>query len=294
MSATATVSSSDRLGFTVFIALALHALLILGISFNLHQRPAPAPTLEITLATHKSSKAPVNADFIASHNQEASGTGNQARELTAERQAEFADSQIRPTNPRQQVRASTPEPEPLRQQVTTSAASRQQVVVQQQPREAATDVAARGEETDTRSLSEEISSLQARLDRQRQTIANRPRVYRMTSVSSKSAIDAEYNLKWSNKVERVGNRNFPRAALEQRIFGSLRLLTILNPNGTIDRVEIRQSSGQQILDDAALQIVHMAAPFEPFPPELREKFDKIEIIRTWHFEINGITTAAAE
>lgn len=290
----APISSADRLGFTVFVALALHALIILGISFKIDKAKPSTPTLEITLSTHSSNKAPDQADFIAQHNQQASGTGDRARELTTEHQAEFADTQIRNTNPRPQTQASNPSPQPIRHQITTTATSSQQAIEQIHPQDKNPPARIKKLQAETIQLSEEIASLQARLDRQRQAIANRPRVYRMTSVSTKSAIDAAYNLKWSSKVEFVGNRNFPQQALEQRIFGSLRLLTVLNPDGTIDRVEIRQSSGQKILDDAALQIVHLAAPFEPFPAELRKKFDKIEIIRTWHFEINGLSTDASE
>ena len=96
--------------------------------------------------------------------------------------------------------------------------------------------------------------------------------------------------KWINKVVFVGNRNFPKEALSQKIFGSLRLATTLKPNGTIHSVEILQSSGHSVLDNAALQIVHLASPFPPFPPEIRKDTDQLEIIRTWNFEISGLST----
>ncbi|HTF86151.1 MAG TPA: energy transducer TonB, partial [Cellvibrio sp.] len=77
----ARVDTGDRLSFTFFLALVVHALIILGVGFNLHQ-PNQSQTLEITLATHKSAKAPDQADFIAQHNQEASGTEEEAKQLT--------------------------------------------------------------------------------------------------------------------------------------------------------------------------------------------------------------------
>jgi protein TonB len=142
-------------------------------------------------------------------------------------------------------------------------------------------------------LSAEIASLRAKLDQQRQAIARRPRIHRITSVATQASVDAEYLSKWTSKVEFVGNRNFPREAIRQRIYGKLRLLTVLRPNGTIMNVEILQSSGHSILDEAALQIVHMASPFPPFPPEIKKDVDQLEIIRTWHFEITGLSTSAS-
>jgi protein TonB len=76
-------SSGERLSFTVFLAVAVHAVLILGVTFTLNRDPKPAPTLNITLATHQSQKAPDKADYLAQYNQEASGTIADTKELTA-------------------------------------------------------------------------------------------------------------------------------------------------------------------------------------------------------------------
>jgi protein TonB len=67
---------------------------------------------------------------------------------------------------------------------------------------------------------------------------------------------------------------------------------VLNPDGTIFEIEILQSSGQRILDSAARQIVHLAAPFNAFPPEIRRQSDRLKIIRTWNFNIEGLSTSA--
>ncbi|HRF87625.1 MAG TPA: energy transducer TonB, partial [Pseudomonadales bacterium] len=73
-------------------------------------------------------------------------------------------------------------------------------------------------------------------------------------------------------------------ARRKKIYGQLRLVVSLLPDGSIHNIEILQSSGQRILDDAAIRIVRMAAPFAPFPHELRKDVDRLEIIRTWKFE----------
>ena len=136
-------------------------------------------------------------------------------------------------------------------------------------------------------MSTEIASLQAKLDRQRQEYAKRPRVRTLTSVSTKASFDAKYLHDWSSRIEQVGNKNYPREALNRRITGNLRLSVMINPDGTIYEIKVLQSSGQRILDDAARQIVRLAAPFASFPPEIRKHADRLQIIRTWRFEITG-------
>lgn len=286
---TANVDTGDRLTFTLFLALAVHALLILGITFGDDLFSKPAPTLEITLATHSDTREPEKADFLAQHNQQASGTADKAKQMTTDQPSVFNDSTVRELNPQPMVKKSDPIPPSEQTQVTT--VSKSQFKVQQSP-ETISEPQERKEGRDAAdsSLSSEIASLRAKLDKQRQAIAKRPRVRRLTSVATKASVDAEYMNKWINRVVFVGNRNFPQEALARKIFGSLRLATTLKPNGTIHSVEILHSSGFAVLDNAALQIVHLASPFPPFPPEIRKDTDQLEIIRTWNFEISGLST----
>ena len=106
MSATA-VTSSDRLSFALFLALLIHAVIILGISFTASDRDNLSKTLEVTLATYKSDKAPEQADFIAQENQEGSGTLDEARMLTTDVEATFHANEINETSPQEQ-QASAP------------------------------------------------------------------------------------------------------------------------------------------------------------------------------------------
>ncbi|MBU3068471.1 TonB family protein [Aestuariicella sp. G3-2] len=290
---TAAVDTGDRLSFTVFLALALHALLILGISFQSDIGGKPTPTLDITLATHTSNQAPDKADFLAQANQEASGTGEEARQMTTDQLAPINDTRIQEINPTPQVRAVTPTQKDKLQPVVTQNSSSFKVQQKETAPDQEDQEKQEGKDAQDTPLSAEIASLKAKLDRQRQAIAKRPRIRRITSVATKASADAAYLNDWVRKIEFVGNRNFPEEAVQQRIFGQLRLATILRPNGTILSVEILQSSGHNILDNAALQIVHMAAPFAPFPTEIRKNADQLEIIRTWHFELNGLATSSS-
>jgi len=286
------VDTSDRLSFTVFVAAALHALVIFGVGFSAFTEPKPAPTIEVTLATHKAARAPEEAEYQAQFNQEASGTVEENKELTTDQPAPFADTRIRDVNPLPETRErETSEAE--RQVLQTQADSALQIMQHEQPDDQETQQAQQGRERDIPVVSPEIANLRAKLARQRQEYAKRPRIRRLTSVATLRAADAEYLDRWRQKVEAVGNENFPQAALRERIFGQLRLATVVKSDGTIVSVELLQSSGHPILDSAALQIVHLAAPFEPFPPEIAKDTDQLDIIRTWHFEITGLSTTAA-
>jgi protein TonB len=291
MPVAAAVSSTDRLTFTVFLALVLHALVILGVSFNADLFSPPAPTLEITLATHKAGKEPDEANYLAQFNQEASGISDKDQPLTTDQLAKINDTSINHTTPFPQVKASKPEQRPEKETIITIASSHYKVdkrTVDTAAEEARQQL---GNASQTTPLSLEIASLKARLDEQRQAIAKRPRIRRVTSVATKSAVDAAYIGRWIETIERIGNKNFPAEALNQGIFGKLRLAVTLKANGTIHTIEVLESSRHSVLDNAALQIVHTASPFPPFPVEMRKDADLLEIIRTWNFEISGLSTS---
>ena len=109
------------------------------------------------------------------------------------------------------------------------------------------------------------------------------RVRRVTGVSPATPELSYYFEAWRREVERVGNLNYPDAARDRGLYGSLRLLVAIVPDGTLSDVRVLESSGHRILDDAALRIVRLAAPFAPFPPEMRRNTDVLEIVRTWQF-----------
>lgn len=282
--------STDRLSFTLFLAAAIHAVIILGVTFTLNSGSKVAPTLNITLATHKAKNAPEEADFLAQHNQEASGTEKEVKELTTNKKAEFADVNINDVNPLPQQKSSQQQVEQTHIITTTdksfsknnlSDSNDQKEKQNQKEGEAKQDVV----------FSTEYKSLSAKLDKLKQTLASEPRIRRYTSVSSKASIDAEYLHNWAEKIEIIGNKNFPEEALRKGIAGNLRLSVLLKPNGSIEKMEILQSSGYPVLDNAAIQIVQSASPFEPFPQEIRKEADFMEIIRTLKFEITGLVTS---
>lgn len=103
------------------------------------------------------------------------------------------------------------------------------------------------------------------------------------SASAREYKYAAYMEAWRAKVERVGNLNYPEEARQRGISGNLVLEVALSPDGNIHQITVRRSSGHQILDEAAIRIVELAAPYAPFPPSIRADTDLLHITRTWQF-----------
>lgn len=280
----ATVSSADKLGFGIFLAVAWHALLILGVGFTVEEETRNAPQLDVTLAHSRSDKSPDDADFLAQHNQEGSGTEAEKKELTNRQQAPFQDPNIRDTGIPQQQAMRTLERFTDTLLTTTG---RSAWSVSSEKREARAEREQVGQ-AESDNPAQDISSLQAKLDQLRQAYAKRPRIHRVTSTATRQADDAYYLVRWEEKIESIGNQNYPEQARRRGLSGKLRMMVSINPDGSVRDSRITQSSGYPLLDESALYIVKLSAPFDPFPRDLREKADVLEIVRTWKFEQNRL------
>ncbi len=132
----------------------------------------------------------------------------------------------------------------------------------------------------TRSMA--MASLSAEIDQKLQAYAERPRRKWITARTTES-IYAAYMDAWRVKVERVGNLNYPDEARRKRLSGALLLDVALNADGSINAVTLRRSSGHKVLDDAAIRIVELAAPYSRFPSDIAAETDILHIERTWRF-----------
>lgn len=285
----AQVSDLDRFSFTLFMALVVHAVVVLGITFAPESPRSSAQTMEITLSQFDDEKAPEKADFLAQTSQQGSGTEDEPREMTTPQPSEISQpdvAQVQP-EPRAQV-------EPVRRQqqavVQTESRSSRQVQQPEQSAKPEEDLLPVREKKSLMDRSLEIASLEARFDAQQQAYARKPRVMRVTAASTLKSTNAWYVQNWVSKVTRVGNINYPTEARRAGVYGTLRMLVSMQKDGTIKEVAILQSSGSTLLDDAAIRIVRMAAPFAPFPNEMRKDVDELEIIRTWSFQQRGLTS----
>jgi protein TonB len=264
----------NRLRNAVLLALALHAALLLGLSFSPGDGKASYnPQIEVTLALQPASKAPDKAVRIAQADQQGDDEPEDVPEAPP---------------PQAVVRPKDARGDPRRDVLTTSAAARRAVEAEQLEQQQAMPMTGISPEVDE--LSRELASLEAQLDQQAQSYANMPRVRRLTSVSAKQSADAAYLLDWRRRVEAVGNKYYPEASIRYGIYGSLRLLVVINHDGSLEDIRVLSSSGYAVLDEAAIKIVRMAAPYTPFPAELRATTDQLEIIRTWQFRENRLSS----
>jgi len=94
---------------------------------------------------------------------------------------------------------------------------------------------------------------------------------------------AVYLDSWRRKIERVGTMNFPDVARRQKLSGTPVIEVTIGSDGKLLQTVVRRSSGHVEIDEAAMRILKLAAPFDPFPGELTAKHDEIRIAYEWQF-----------
>ena len=282
--------SRERFGFTVFLSACVHAIIILGVGFTYLEELNSEPALEITMAQYRSEIAPDDADFLAQENQIGSGVLDEAAAPSTPYESDFNADEINEVLPVPEAPQIVNEVQ--QQDVAVITALQDDDRIDQQLEELELEEEQPlAEEVAPDELSLAIASLQAQLDLQKQAYARRPRKYTISSASTRRSHDALYLDNWRRRIEAVGNINYPAEARRQQMYGNVRMLVALQPTGRVEEVRILQSSGYDVLDQAAVDIVTLAAPFEPFPDELRAEADILEIIRTFRFhEGNSLTS----
>jgi len=281
------ISASDRLGFTLFLALTLHAIVVLGVGFTQSDRSnaEPLPSLEIIIANAKSTEAVDNPDYLAQVDQAGGGDADEKARPSAPVSA--------PTPIDQQGLADQDRVELRKQQLTVSKlyflTQREADSAIQKNRQSRAQQADSQPASDVEQRASKIARLQAEIREMAANFAKRPRTLTLTA-STRKAIEASYLAAWVQKIEHTGNLNYPREARLKKLSGRLRMSVRINANGEVLDMEITSSSGTPILDEAARQILRMAQPFAPFSDELREQADQIVIIRTWDFKSNRFQT----
>lgn len=277
--ATRTVSdhwqtAPGNLGSALLLALLLHGVLIFGLGFHFQRTTGGASSLEVTLATHPASEPPRNAELIAASDQLGSGDSEHSSPVTSDQVPLIDAAELRNIDPL--ANAIHPPPGaaiPLRAVVATRDGSFDKPIPQGE----------RNSQPASEPLRHmrEIASLRARLDLQKQAYGRIPRTLVLTAASARAADEADYLYHWIEWVERIGNEHYPEEARHRQLFGDLRLAVAIGRDGGVEQVEILESSGQRVLDQAAVRIVRLAAPFAPIPATINA--DRIEVIRTWRF-----------
>ena len=274
--------SRERFRFMIFLSACAHALLVLGVGFTYLTDANDESSIEVTLAQYRSQIQPDDADFIAQENQTGSGSKDETTIPSSPFMSNLNDADINEVRlaPEAQVLNETPEQPNL---TALSSRNAEQAVAQQRDMPEQEEKQALSEQSSSEEISLAIASLQAQLDLQQQAFARQPRKYALSSASARKSHEASYLDSWRRRVEAVGNINYPIKARQQQVYGNVRMLISLNASGQIRETRIIQSSGESLLDQAAVDIVNLAAPFEPFPEELKAEADILEIVRTFRF-----------
>ena len=274
------VTPNDRLSFTLFMAVALHVAMVLGLGFSWQIQQPSSPTIEVTLSQYDDGLAPKDADFIAATNQLGSGDASEALEQTTMEEADFeANVTDEIASDVMLVLPDDADLETLALLTTESASDDTVARETRDPAEAVDSLNSRTLEE----LVKEIASLEAQIADKPQINARGERVRRLNSMSTRRTADAWYLQSWRRKVEAVGNLNYPEEARTRQLFGDLSLLVTIEATGNLREVRLLRSSGHKVLDDAAMRIVRLAAPYPPFPAEMRKNTDLLEIVRSWQF-----------
>lgn len=271
--------AGKRLTLTVLYALAVHLALAFGLHITPPRPPAPAaaPRLEITLVQRPpAAKPPKAADYLAEVSQDGGGNQSKPRLPTSVAPGRPAPAAVAPSpTPKPAVAA----PAPLQRQVLTAAKPKPaQVPTAPQPGPVAQPPSA----DELMSGARRYAQLEARLDRQQRAYAKIPREKFITARTREYKY-AAYMEAWRRKVEAVGKLNYPAQARRDGRSGSLLLTVRINPDGSLVDATLRRSSGHAVLDRAAQDIVRWAAPYAPFPPDIRAEADRLVITRTWQF-----------
>ena len=269
------ITVKDRFNFALFLAVSLHALLILGISFSSEQNTVDVTSIDVTLALSRDLEAPEDADFIAATNQQGSGTESELLEMTTSETADFHSNQAQQT-------VSMPDPvveETAESQAIITTSAEQDLAANLDNETPTEELLNPVTQYDREQLVDEIASLEARIAQERQALARMPRTKRINSASTRSASEAAYLDMWRQKCERIGAINYPAGQLEGQV---LILVSILS-DGSLEEVKVLRSSGHQELDRAALNTVRQAAPFQAFNNTMRKEYDRLEFTRWWQF-----------
>ncbi len=274
-------TESRAFAIALSVSIVLHAV-VLSIHFKSPgggRRFAPSQ-LEVVLVNSKSRAKPLDPDVYAQANLDGGGDTDQNRRAKSPLpvlEATERGSDLKRTQRRIQ------DLETRQRQLLAQAKPSERIAAAEQAPQPDTKSLLSGAELSESALL--IARMEAHIARQIEEYNKRPR---KAFVGARAA-EVRYALyaeDWRQKIERIGNLNYPESA-RGRVYGSLRLTVSINYDGSVAGMELEQSSGQKLLDTAAQRIVQMGAPYARFPAEIRKDTDILVITRTWHFARGG-------
>ena len=282
------------MGYTLLIAAALHAAIILGLGFTPkpHEREeAPRQNLRVVVARPQSTPSEEPAQDADAEAEAATPVAEPPPQEKTAAAPPPPVPQAEPQLPPEPEPAAPVEPAPAPKptarraeenepvaEVTPASKPKPQQKPKPKPKPKKRITAAQL----MASSSDEIMRLNEELERKSTAYANRPR-RKAISASTTEYKYAAYLDAWRRKVERIGNLNYPDEARRKKLYGNLVLHVAVRADGSIANIRILHSSGEKVLDEAAIRIVKLSAPFAPFPKDIRAETEILDITRTWQF-----------
>ena len=276
------IGETERLRATLVLSVLLHALVVLGLGFA-PEDPAPLlPTLDVIQTRTQTPLTPAQADFLAQAHNQGGGEHDKSSRPGAPQAGPLPQPEdgLAPRPLRAQSPAPSPPPEA---RVVASATGEIALPAPKARPETPPDEAPNGREKIERDI--EMARLAAEIQLRSVEYAKRPK-RKFVSASTREYAWAQYLRTWVDRVERVGNLNYPDEARRRRIGGLVVISVGVRRDGSVESARIIRSSRTPMLDDAALRIVKLSEPFAPLP-KTAEDPDVLHVTRTWQFLPGG-------
>ncbi len=260
----------------VTLAAILHAL-VLAIQFAMPQ-PSDAATKDIAISLRPSEEKIQQADFLAQADQQGSGEFKDAHRMSSNMPAPMQDQT---TGEQQQETLQQMQQQrelKFEEKVLMTVLSWKKEAEQNQRKKALEEM-----QSQFQAKAAMVASLEAQYLQRQQNFSRQQRIKTVDGIQAKQDASAAYLDKFRQKVELYGNRYYPELAKQQRLSGEVRLLVVLNAQGGIRAINLLESSGHAMLDEAAKASVRKGAPFGRFDASMKD-ISELRIIRTWRFD----------
>ncbi len=268
---------SDPLFLAALLVAFIVHLAIISIQF-VAGSSAPMATKDVSIAVHLNRDEVKDAEFLAQADQQGSGELKQNYSQTSPIPVTAPDSSMGEQQQETLEQLAQKKQLDFQERMLMTTLSWQK---QSQEDERKKEVEERQSQMQTRAAM--IASIEAQYAQRQQMYAKKQKVKTVTGIQAKQDASAEYLDRFRQKVEMFGNRYYPEAAKQQRLSGDVRLMVILNSQGGIRAIRLLESSGHDVLDEAAKASVRRAMPFGRFDDKMKD-ISELRIVRTWRFD----------
>lgn len=276
------IGEQQRLGATLVLSLLVHGMLLLGVGFALESAAPVIPTLDVILTQTSSALTPKQADFLAQANNQGGGEHDKSTRPSETQSGPLP--QDSDGIAQRQLRAQSPAPQvSSRARVISATRGEDSVATALETPEASERPLPPGQEKIDRDVA--MARLAAEIHLRSEQYAKRPK-RKFVSASTAEYAWAGYLRGWVDRVERVGNLNYPDEARRRRLAGQVVISIGIRRDGTVERSRIVLTSGIPLLDASALRIAKLAEPYAPLP-RTDEDPDILHVTRTWAFLPDG-------